>query len=81
MEFVNYITDNALILIPALYVLGMIIKNTEKIDDKYIPVYLLIFGIAGAVSLMGFNADAVIQGILVTGASVYANQVVKQNSK
>lgn len=81
MEFVNYITDNALILIPALYVLGMIIKNTERIDDKYIPVYLLIFGIAGAVSLMGFNADAVIQGVLVTGASVYANQVVKQNSK
>jgi hypothetical protein len=81
MDFAQYIAQNALILIPVLYVLGMIIKNTEKIDDKYIPIILLIAGIAGAVGIMGVNADAVVQGVLVTGTTVYTNQLIKQTTK
>lgn len=81
MEFTNYITENALILVPALYVLGMMIKNTEKVPDKYIPSVLLIFGIIGAMALIGISVNAVIQGILVTGASVYTNQLIKQSCK
>jgi hypothetical protein len=81
VEFAQYITQNALILIPTLYVLGMIIKNTEKVNDKYIPIILLIAGIAGAVGIMGVSADSVIQGVLVTGAAVYTNQLIKQSTK
>lgn len=81
MEFVKFIIENALILVPALYVIGLIIKGTEKIADKYIPVILLAFGILGAVALLGFNINSVIQGILVTGAAVYANQLIKQINK
>lgn len=80
MEFAQYITQNALILIPMLYVLGMIIKRTEKVSDKYIPIVLLVAGILGAVGLMGVNAEAVIQGILVTGTTVYTNQLIKQGT-
>lgn len=81
MEFVKFIIENALILVPALYVIGLILKGTEKIGDKYIPVILLVFGIAGAVALLGFNINSLIQGILVTGASVYTNQLLKQVNK
>lgn len=81
MDIAQYIAQNALILIPALYIIGMIIKNTEQINDKYIPVILLIIGILGAVGIMGFNSNSVIQGVLVTGATVYANQLIKQTSK
>lgn len=81
MDFAQYITQNSLILIPVLYVLGMLIKNTEKIDDRYIPIILLIAGIAGALGIMGVSADSVVQGVLVTGATVYTNQLIKQNTK
>ena len=81
MELIDYITENSLILIPALYVLGMIIKNTKSIDDRYIPVILLFVGIAGAMGLQGITPEAVIQGVLVTGAAVYTNQILKQGSK
>lgn len=81
MEFAQYITQNSLILIPVLYILGMLIKNTERINDKYIPIILLIAGIAGAVGIMGISADSVVQGVLVTGATVYTNQLIKQNTK
>lgn len=77
----EYITENALLLIPVLNVIGTIIKNIEKIPDKYIPLILLGFGIVGAIAIMGISAESVIQGVLVTGTAVYGNQVVKQIKK
>ena len=81
MEILNYIVENALILIPALLVIGQIIKHIEVIPHKFIPLILLAFGIAGAFACVGFSVEAVIQGVLVTGAAVYGNQVVKQLKK
>ncbi|EDT74487.1 phage holin family protein [Clostridium butyricum] len=81
MDVSQYITQNALILIPVLYIIGMIIKNTDKISDKYIPLILLVFGIAGSMGIIGINANAIIQGVLVTGATVYTNQLIKQTGK
>lgn len=75
---VEYIVENALVLIPVLNVIGMIIKNTEKIPDKYIPLILLVFGILGTVAILGLSPHSVVQGVLVTGAAVYGNQIVKQ---
>lgn len=81
MEILNYIVDNALILIPALVIIGAIVKHIAVIPDKFIPLILLVFGVGGALALMGPTVDAVIQGILVTGAAVYGNQIVKQLGK
>ena len=81
MEILNYIVENALILIPALIILGAIIKGIEKIPDKYIPLLLLPLGIVGAMALGGWTVDSVIQGVLVTGVAVYGNQVYKQLKK
>lgn len=80
-NILNYIVENALILIPVLYVLGSILKGTSKIDDKYIPIILLPIGIAFSIAIMGVNVNAVIQGILVTGVTVYGNQLIKQATK
>ena len=81
MEVLEYITDKALILIPALNIIGMIIKRLEKINDKYIPLILLLFGVLGTIGLLGVSVDSVIQGMLVAGTSVFGNQVIKQLSK
>ncbi len=78
---IEFITENALLLIPVLNIIGAIIKNTEKIPDKYIPIILLFFGILGAIAILGLSPESVVQGILVTGTAVYGNQVVKQIKK
>ena len=77
----DYILDNALILIPAIYVVGAILKGTELIKDKYIPVILLPIGIVLGMILIGFDVNGFIQGVLVTGVAVYAIQLVKQALK
>lgn len=81
MEVLNYITQNALILIPVLIIIGQIIKGIEKIPDKWIPLILLPLGIVGAMALGGWTVDSAVQGILVTGTAVYGNQIVKQLKK
>ena len=80
MDFLNYITDNRLILIPVLYIIGYIIKNTNIIKNKYIPLILLAIGISLSVAMGGNTiVDNIIQGILVTGATVLSDQIVIQS--
>lgn len=81
MDFMNYILENALVLIPVLLIVGQIIKGIEVVPNKYIPVLLLPVGVVGAMALCGWTVDGAIQGVLVTGAAVYGNQLVKQLKK
>lgn len=81
MEVLNYVAENALILIPVLIIVGQIVKGIEKIPDKWIPLILLPLGIVGAMALGGWTVDSAIQGVLVTGTAVYGNQIVKQLKK
>lgn len=83
----DYIKPELLILVPVLYILGEIMKHTERIKDNYIPAILGAAGILLAfiyvtategIALIGVFT-AITQGILVAGAAVFADQIVKQN--
>lgn len=79
IEILNeYIIEKALIVIPVLFILGEIIKETPNAKDWLIPYILLVLGIIFTVALIGFNVDAVIQGVLVSGAAVFGNELIKQ---
>lgn len=78
-EILNeYIIEQALIVIPVLLILGKIIKETPNAKDWLIPYILLVLGVIFTVALLGFNIDAVIQGVLVSGAAVFGNELIKQ---
>lgn len=90
----EYIKPELLVVAIVLYFIGMGIKNTEKISDKYIPIILGILGvIISAIYIVAtsvFNGyqsvlmaifTAIVQGIMVAGLSVYANQLIKQTQK
>ena len=94
MNVNDYLKPELLILVPVMYLIGMGIKKSALIADKYIPVILGIVGvlISGvwvlATSPLGSFQEvcmavftAVTQGILAAGASVYINQIAKQSKK
>lgn len=82
MDFLNYIVGNKLILIPVLYILGYIIKNTNLVRNKYIPVLLLGAGILLSVFMGGDTViNNIVQGILVTGATVMTDQMIRQSTR
>lgn len=80
MDIMQFINENSLIIIPALYILGLFFK-VSAIKDNLIPTILLVVSVVFSVCSMGFGIDAVIQGILTAGAAVFADQLVKQARK
>ena len=94
MELLNeYIKPELLVLIPVLYLLGVAIKKSN-IADKFIP--WILGGVSVALSALWIlatdvpaNAEetalaiftAFTQGVLIAGASVYVNQLIKQTGK
>lgn len=83
MDFINEITEHIagpmLAVILALWVLGMFLKRTPSVPDWVIIWALLIVGIVMALFILGFTADAFIQGILVAGVAVLGHQLLKQS--
>lgn len=78
MDIMTFIVERALVLIPALLIIGQIIKNVPNIPNWIIPIALLVPGVGGTIAIMGVTAEAIIQGVLVTGVAVYGNQIYKQ---
>ena len=92
-KIMNYIKPELIVVAIALYILGIGIKKTESIKDKYIPAILGALGIVlcaiwvmansplgNAQEIMMAVFTSIIQGILVAGLSTYVNQLIKQGT-
>ena len=82
MDIINFIIEEGLIMIPALYIIGEIIKFTAVLNNKWIPLTLLVFSILFTPLLLGgFTPDNIVQAVLVTGVTVLGDQLIKQSGK
>ena len=81
MNLVDFVEEGYVIISVVLYVLGIFIKKTEFIKDKYIPITLMLLGIVGALLINYSMTEAVFQGILCAGIAVLGNETVKQLGK
>lgn len=90
----NYVKPELVVLAVVLYLVGLALKKTQKVKDKFIPLILGIVGILlaliwvlatseldGVQQIMLAVFTAIVQGVLVAGLSTYANQIIKQASK
>jgi hypothetical protein len=93
MHYQEYIKTELLILIPVLYFIGIGLKKS-RLPDNWIPALLGMISIllstawvmatgeiANLQELSNALFTAVTQGVLLAGASVYANQLYVQAKK
>lgn len=93
MNYQDYIKTELLILVPVLYFFGIGLKKS-KLPDKWIPIVLGVSAVVLSAIWVIATADinglqetasaiftAVTQGVLLAGASVYANQLYIQVKK
>lgn len=93
-QLVNYIKPELVVVAVVLYIIGVGLKKSVSVVDKYIPIILGVIGVivcgvyVFATSTYGTPQEvamavftAFIQGILVAGASTYVNQIIKQTGK
>lgn len=94
MNILDYIKPELIPVALACYVLGAALKSTTIVKDKLIPFLLGAFSLVVCAvyvcATSSFSAPqdvllgiftAVVQGILLAGASTYVNQLVKQGGK
>lgn len=82
MDFVEFIIEKAYIMVPALWIIGFIIKHTEWIKDKYIPLILLVISLGFSPMLLGgYTPENLAQAVLVAGGAVLSNELYRQSKK
>lgn len=93
-QIINYVKPELVVVSIALYFLGMWMKNSKRIKDNDIPIFLGIVGIiiCGMYVIATCDLDSmknvfmalftsIVQGIMVAGLSTYVNQIIKQIGK
>ena len=94
MDIIDYVKPELMVVAIILYFIGMWLKQSTLLKDKYIPLVIGIVGIfvcgIWVCATAQFSAwqdvaegmfAAVTQGILVAGLSTYVNQLIKQAGK
>ena len=82
MDILNYVVQEGLVMIPVLYIIGEIVKGTELLSNKWIPLSLLIVSVGFTPLLLGaYTADNIVQAVLVAGVTVFGNELIKQSSR
>ena len=93
-QIMNYVKPELVVVAIVLYFIGMALKQSQTVQNKYIPIILGVIGIiicgiyvVATCSLSGIQNvamaifTAIVQGILVAGLSTYVNQIIKQVGK
>ncbi|MEH7113375.1 phage holin family protein [Neobacillus niacini] len=75
LNFDKYIRSDALILVPVLYIISMLLRQTP-----FIPVWThawiqLFFAVIACLLYYGLEIQSVVQGILVTGVAVITSNL------
>lgn len=65
-------------IVPALWVIGLILKSIPKVPNFIITLVILVLGILFSVFVIGFDVNGVVQGIVASGVAVLGHQLVKQ---
>ena len=82
MEFnlLKFINESLTILIPVIYVLGVLLKKS-RVKDEIIPWLLLIISTILCGVISRDVVQGIIQGVLVTGVCVLGSQLYIQTFK
>ncbi|MGL5713680.1 MAG: phage holin family protein [Paraclostridium sp.] len=80
-NIISFVPEQLLILVAALYVVGIFLKKTPNIKDWYIPWILLFLGITFSASILGLTATSILQGIICSFGAIATNQIIKQTKK
>lgn len=80
-NLMTFIPEDLLILVVAIYILGIFFKKLESVKDKYITSILMVFAIVFSMIISSPSANSFLQGIIVWGIAIGCNQTIKQLKK
>ena len=90
-NIIEFVKPELLCVSVVLYFVGCMLKQSQTIKDKYIPVLLGVFGVVVCLFWVFGNSNinnytdllnalytSIVQGVMTAGLSTYVNQIIKQ---
>lgn len=78
----KFLIEEAFVMIIVLFIIAEMIKKTEKVDSRWIPLLLLAISLGFTPLLLGsYTAANIVQAILVAGAEQLGYQVYDKTFK
>ena len=89
MELMEFLRPELAVLVPVLYVLGVVLKKSP-LQDWLIPfvlcvaggvlsfLYLVSLGVDSPADWLSLTFSAITQGVICAACSVYAKNLIKQ---
>ena len=88
----EYLPPELMLIVAVVVVIGLILKRTERVKDKDIPIWLwgagvfltiLYYGVIDGMGMLIFATYTygLIYGTLVTGVAILGHQIYKQQTK
>lgn len=87
MQWLEFLDSKIVFLVAFTYVVGVFLRSTEKLDNKFIPLYLWVVAviasiayylIEGGASTAQIVFNGLVQGTFVAAVAVWGNQVYSQ---
>ena len=77
MSFPDFLNENIYAVSIALFIFGLILKQTPKVKNWTIPYILTALGVISCSIILGFNINSIVQGVIAAGVAVYFHQLGK----
>lgn len=78
LDLTTFLSNNIYIVSAVLFVIGLFLKQTPKIQNWWIPYILSVISIIICIIILGPSINAILQGFIATGVAVYVHQLGKQ---
>ncbi len=76
-NILKYVIEEALVMIPVLWVIAEVIKRLNYIESRWIPLIILSISLAFSPWLLGgYTPQNLVQAVLVAGGEMLLYQVV-----
>lgn len=81
MDIVDLVNDRLMVVIPVLWFIAAVLKNTPYIKNWLIPWIICFLGIVLCIVIAGFDIQSVLQGILCSGIALFGTFGIKGGKK
>lgn len=77
----TYIQPEVLVLIPVLYIIGFMLRQTPNVPNWIDAWVKLVVAIVSCLFLVGVTIDAFIQGILIAGGATLMKDLIDRTAE
>lgn len=78
MNLLEYLNENYVMIVPALWVIGYALKQTPSVPNWSIIWILTVLSVSIAGITFGFSLESFSNGIIAAGTAVFGHQMLKQ---